>query len=470
MKRVFGADRKCQYFYDKYGNRTETFYNDDEISDDTDEDTSRPETKAHHVVDLDSKDNDDLGGMFQIDEEETETKEENTDIVDRIESFLLEKFDYADVFDLKEIADTFEDLETTTISQDMIEDRVKKWLRGKAAVSNPARNNNGYVAKRLIENINFFVHSGGFEAVLKRIGCSSDDDDDKDDSYRIPIDELKRLVYMLYWMRHLYTDMFASSYFPRLKDVCVKRLTSLSDEELRSFDMSKIESLLEKLSVLLPMATRNTRSDDDDDDDDDVHNDVETLFLDLAFRLLTCPIFAKRMQGAENLDLWIRRTTRQSANDHDDSEDSDFEIDTTTTTSTRKSRYSSTNMNGTTKPSAKEMWLSEYMTKRKVAEIMLSSSVHVELMKKSGPILRFLGRCGKLTDNHVEMLWSNVDSGERDRSDAASNLLEDVTNGLPVQMLDTLYDKIKEHKMTTERHVELVRRFCSGTFLLKKKT
>ena len=71
MKRVFGADRKCQYFYDKYGNRTETFYNDDEISDDTDEDSSIAETKARHVVDLDSKDNDDeLGGMFQIDEEE----------------------------------------------------------------------------------------------------------------------------------------------------------------------------------------------------------------------------------------------------------------------------------------------------------------------------------------------------------------------------------------------------------------
>ena len=97
MKRVFGADRKCQYFYDKYGNRTETFYNDDEISDDTDEDSSIAETKARHVVDLDSKDNDDeLGGMFQIDEEETETKEENTDIVDKIKSFLSEKFDYSD--------------------------------------------------------------------------------------------------------------------------------------------------------------------------------------------------------------------------------------------------------------------------------------------------------------------------------------------------------------------------------------
>ena len=64
--------------------------------------------------------------MFQIDEEETETKEENTDIVDEIKSFLSEKFDYSDAFDLKEIADTFEDLETATISQDMIEDRVKK--------------------------------------------------------------------------------------------------------------------------------------------------------------------------------------------------------------------------------------------------------------------------------------------------------------------------------------------------------
>ena len=63
-------------------------------------------------------------------------------------------------------------------------------------------------------------------------------------------------------MRHLYTDTFASSYFPRLKDVCEKT-HEFECEEIRSFDMSKIESLLEKLSVLLPMATRNTRSEDD---------------------------------------------------------------------------------------------------------------------------------------------------------------------------------------------------------------
>ena len=44
-------------------------------------------------------------------------------------NLLSEKFDYSDAFDLKEIVDTFEDLETATISQDMIEDRVKKWPR-----------------------------------------------------------------------------------------------------------------------------------------------------------------------------------------------------------------------------------------------------------------------------------------------------------------------------------------------------
>jgi len=248
------------------------------------------ESKSQHNVDLDTKDGD---GMFQIDddEDEDERKEDNMDpkvlIANEIRRVLSEKFDYEDAFKgFPEmlIEGDLDNLEILSQHRDQIEDRVKELLRKKAAVSNPARHNNGYVAKRLIENINFFVHAGGFEAVLTRIGSC-------EDGYRIPIDEMKRLVNILYWMRHLYTDSFASTYFPRLKDVCVKRLTNLNDKELRSFDMSKIEGLLEKLSMLLPIGTRGNQ-----DKNEQTHSEVETLFLDLAFRLLTCPIFAKQMQ------------------------------------------------------------------------------------------------------------------------------------------------------------------------------
>ena len=149
------------------------------------------------------------------------------------------------------------------------------------------------------------------------------------------------------------------------QNVCVKRLTSLSDE-IRSFVWVRSNHFWRNSlccfrwqlvthvvrMMLMVMCTMMWNS-----------------FLDLAFRLLTCPIFAKRMQGAENLDLWIRRTTRQSANDYDDSEDSDFEIDTTTA-STRKSRYPRT----WTAPRNRVQRRCGFRVRRNVSwEIMLSS-------------------------------------------------------------------------------------------------
>lgn len=158
LKRVFGADRKCQYFYEKYGDGKAMFRDDDEDeltddtdTDETDKDARDSESKAQPSAELDSKDGpqeEEEDGMFQIDDDDDEptgSLSSSDRILNVTRQVILETYNYDEAFDLKELVNTItsnldvDAIEILSQNQDLIKKKIKDELRNRAAVCNPVR-------------------------------------------------------------------------------------------------------------------------------------------------------------------------------------------------------------------------------------------------------------------------------------------------------------------------------------------
>jgi hypothetical protein len=72
--------------------------------------------------------------------------------------------------------------------------------------------------------------------------------------------------------------------------------------------------------------------------------------------------------------------------------------------------------------------MSDWLYDNQVLDIILGGSAHIEIVKRSGAILRFINRHGggKFDDETVNLLWKAQEGKFEDMVRAVYNLIEDV--------------------------------------------
>lgn len=87
--------------------------------------------------------------------------------------------------------------------------------------------------------------------------------------------------------------------------------------------------------------------------------------------------------------------------------------------------------------------LRSFIIKQKLIEYILGEDFHVEILKRSKPLFRFLSQNGGLSKEYIDLLWKhNEDIHESNKKTVFETLIE-LSRSLNSDNLDYIYDKIK---------------------------
>jgi hypothetical protein len=90
--------------------------------------------------------------------------------------------------------------------------------------------------------------------------------------------------------------------------------------------------------------------------------------------------------------------------------------------------------------------LSEWIHDNKVLEIILGGNNHIEIVKRCGPMLRFMalyGR-GKFDAQTVSLVWKCQMGKHEEMVRTVYNLIQEIMPYLSVELCDLFYAKIEE--------------------------
>lgn len=103
--------------------------------------------------------------------------------------------------------------------------------------------------------------------------------------------------------------------------------------------------------------------------------------------------------------------------------------------------------------------LQQFIINKNLLELILGSSLHVEVVKRSKAIFKFLARCNCLNNTQLDLLWS-AGSGNQHEVNIRTvyEIVTDISKYLPVPNLEFLFSRIKEipHDRCTDLTIGLI--------------
>ena len=107
--------------------------------------------------------------------------------------------------------------------------------------------------------------------------------------------------------------------------------------------------------------------------------------------------------------------------------------------------------------------MSDWLYDNQVLDIILGGSAHIEIVKRSGAILRFINRHGggKFDDETVNLLWKAQEGKFEDMVRAVYSLIEEVQGTFSPKVIDAFFDRIKDvpPQQYDEKHLNFLREF-----------
>ena len=145
---------------------------------------------------------------------------------------------------------------------------------------------------------------------------------------------------------------------------------------------------------------------------------LESVKLAMALKFLKSTVMKKRLAGINEIKSIIEMTADSSRQNWP------YEY------SPRKSKW------------LKPDYLCRWIYDNKLVEYLLSDSSHVELIKRSGSILRFLSSNKQLTKDHLELLWKWQDGKHEANVLGVFETIIEIWADLSVESLDFIFSKI----------------------------
>lgn len=87
--------------------------------------------------------------------------------------------------------------------------------------------------------------------------------------------------------------------------------------------------------------------------------------------------------------------------------------------------------------------LKSFITKNKILEYILGEDFHVELLKRSKAIFRFLSQNGGISKEYFDLLWKHSEDIHENNKKTVFETLIELSKYLSAENLDYIYEKIR---------------------------
>ncbi len=283
----------------------------------------------------------------------------------------------------------------------------------------------------LCQFVNLFGEMGGFEAWIRAFTYINEDHNDPNNILIPPFKMLKDLIGILLTCNAYLNKDFTAKIMPSVKAAIVRRLKYLNDKEIKDLDRDMINKFIAKSQTLLASYIPK----------EEIYSLTETAELEIALRFLTCPYLEKRLKGineikdlAEKIDLFEQ-----------------------TSTFSRMSSKSSKHL------SAKEFI--EWLFKNKVFELILGDSMHIEIIKRTHDILKFVAKYETIPIHLIDLLWNSCEGKHEATLLAMYDLIIQLSNHLNEEGINRLKQKIQSipDEEQNEMTLNLIKGFAANT-------
>ena len=111
-------------------------------------------------------------------------------------------------------------------------------------------------------------------------------------------------------------------------------------------------------------------------------------------------------------------------------------------------------------------YMCDWLLNHQVLETILGGNAHIEIVKRAGPILKFINKFGdgKFDEETVNLLWKAQEGKFEDMVRAVYNLIEDVQSSFSLKVIDALFERIKSvpPQQYDEKYLNFLREFTKA--------
>ena len=230
---------------------------------------------------------------------------------------------------------------------------------------------------------------------------------------------------------------YAKEMCTEIQDIVLERLENMDDDEMKDIDRTTISNMLTEFKGFLCIGI---------DDEDSVDQKLESVKLSMALRFLKSSNMKKRLNGINQIKSIIEFTERSSSSsDHMRRHWQDDD-------SPRVSRW------------LKPEYLCNWLLENQLLEYILGENSHVEVVKRSTSVLKFLSNCKALTKDHLDLLWKCQEDKHEATVLGVYETINEVALDLEKDALDYIFTKIESIplKKYNEQTVNFVKEFTSN--------
>ena len=258
-----------------------------------------------------------------------------------------------------------------------------------------------FSSKRLVEIVNFFGNLKGFESLVKQVERVS-----KEGSF----DELAQHIEPFVRVRELLEPHVIADITPVLQSAVQERVTSLSDDDIRSSEVEDALQLVAQLSLFLQQII----------EEDEVPNIVTPMEVSVAVRFMESKSLEKRIAGLNHISqqvvkIFLKETRHISSSSTTGGIGSSNNLYGATPPRGNRSsaeRYATTPLSiGRRRhkdPGTSPAFMVRLLLQSQVLEKLFGASMHVELVNRSHDVLKFLSFHEAMTTEHLENIWNSA--------------------------------------------------------------
>ena len=219
---------------------------------------------------------------------------------------------------------------------------------------------------------------------------------------------------------------------PKIKDSFIQRFNNLSEKEIKEIDKELFSKILSDASNLL----LNKYS------QEEVSKIIESTELDLSLRFLKSPIFEKRIKGINEIKEILERIEFRE-----------------TLTRMNENIVNFSFGSKTTKYITAEIFL-KWISENEVMKSVLGDSMHVEIIKRSHDIIKFMLKKQHKTLELLAEIWKACEGKHDSIVKVIFDLIVEISDQLPAEGIQFILQKIKE--IPIEQHNELTLELIKG--------
>lgn len=274
------------------------------------------------------------------------------------------------------------------------------------------------VSKTMLYLANRFAKAGGLDVVLGYFQL-------QEDEVRPPLDFLQSLP--SFSLLNYYSRSFAPVYVTKLREALRWRLDNLNPKELKEYN----REICFELAKMLGFLCRYT------DNKVNQFEILENCELNLALKLISCSFLEKRVKGANELNEIIAKVKLK-----------------------------------TTDPAKGTKWLTSatligWIESTRLIELLFSETSHLELIRRASEVLAFIASCNRLTERHLDLIWSAAQVTHESQIEQTYTLLLELLPRLSVSQCDYLFSKLQEVPLPKydEKFLKLIKDFTLAAFV-----